>query len=804
MPSSRPIELRPSQGGKLLTSASSEACGAANWTIKRDWRRFQDQEIRSEGCDPFSPRPNTPDQPPTTDPITLIATLTRPNGAKALVVATQTTIWRYFGVDDNLYVATGYLDGTLADTYAGPAIPGRATLGPTITPTIYEEQGASMGIWIQIGTGYSTNGRRWEAESINGWLILNNGYDLPVTYRVEEMSVTPIYELRENGIASVGTIAVDHDILLCMDIVQIKEGKMDLLMAATPSWSILVPSGGFLIPGEILVTGLSPGSTYTVTTDDVGTISYLATGNVAVFPYTVFGTVSVSCDPYQAITDSGITERFQWRVLWSLPNLPRRFGAAFNCNTTQGSLIVTTSFVAKSLIPGMQVTIIGAGFQGNNLTTTILWVDGANLRISDLPSFTLTNTQMVAVDGDPTNTITGKFYDLEGDGTAILKAKSLRTSLIVYKEASIFIAQYTGDIITPWQFQQQEIKPEMALFHRDTLVSVSGAGHFEDGYTLGGASHLYAGRNQFYRFDLTNVVPMEVTALRGCADMFFAAAQSGAVFAAHNPLTEEIWFCFPSGPGPDYAIRFDYRFGTASTTSLPITAGQAIIRPEPTIVFQGDKWFLMGTSGGGLLRYGLLALRSTRPNATISKVGALVIASAPVFTNRMLGCSLAVPGVGWFAIGIFISTTQVIVLGDGNFSAKPFSVEPVIYHRNSLPYDSVLQCGLEAFGSQDTEKVTDRYTPILASQTGPTGQAPAVQVPLSITLRAAQNPSMAVDKVSTTITNPLTQNMVTATVMGAYLADRITVSGVNNPVSLVSRIYELVQVMTKGFVRRRP
>jgi hypothetical protein len=46
--------------------------------------------------------------------------------------------------------------------------------------------------------------------------------------------------------------------------------------------------------------------------------------------------------------------------------------------------------------------------------------------------------------------------------------------------------------------------------------------------------------------------------------------------------------------------------------------------------------------------------------------------------------------------------------------------------------------------------------------------------------------------------------MVTASVMGAYLADRITVSGVNNPVSLVSRIYELVQVVTKGFVRRQP
>ncbi len=83
---------------------------------------------------------------------------------------------------------------------------------------------------------------------------------------------------------------------------------------------------------------------------------------------------------------------------------------------------------------------------------------------------------MVAVDGDPTNTITGKFYDLEGDGTAILKAKSLRTSLIVYKEASIFIAQWRHHAVA---VPTAEIKPERSTA---TPVSLSGAGHFEDGH----------------------------------------------------------------------------------------------------------------------------------------------------------------------------------------------------------------------------------------------------------------------------------------------------------------------------------
>ena len=84
------------------------------------------------------------------------------------------------------------------------------------------------GYWIVIGSGYSTAGKRWETVSINGYMVFNNGVDLLCTYRVEEMSVVPIYELREQGVAAVGTISEINGILMCGDITEIHPHEVPL------------------------------------------------------------------------------------------------------------------------------------------------------------------------------------------------------------------------------------------------------------------------------------------------------------------------------------------------------------------------------------------------------------------------------------------------------------------------------------------------------------------------------------------------------------------------------------------------
>ncbi len=200
----KPISFKPANGGRLLSGLSSGNVGMANYMLKRDWRRGLGVEMRAEGHVKFAPNPDGDETeqaypPSVTGAITLIAEATLPSGQRCAVCGTQTTLWAYFGLDDptyvdgdgnGLYVEAGYFDDNPGD-------------------------------WLQIGSGFSAVGSRWEAVPVGSWLVLNNGVDLPMTYRVGESSVVPIYELREQGIASVGTIAETNGILCCMDIRQI-------------------------------------------------------------------------------------------------------------------------------------------------------------------------------------------------------------------------------------------------------------------------------------------------------------------------------------------------------------------------------------------------------------------------------------------------------------------------------------------------------------------------------------------------------------------------------------------------------
>ena len=66
--------------------------------------------------------------------------------------------------------------------------------------------------------------RRWECVEVDGHAILNNGYDLPLIYRSDWDSAKPLYGLRENRVASVGTIQSYGGRLVCADIVEIDKG----------------------------------------------------------------------------------------------------------------------------------------------------------------------------------------------------------------------------------------------------------------------------------------------------------------------------------------------------------------------------------------------------------------------------------------------------------------------------------------------------------------------------------------------------------------------------------------------------
>lgn len=154
----------------------------------------------------------------------------RPNGKNAVIAGSERRLYRYFGLDDGEYFSI--------DPNDYPA--GQTALYVSTDPADYPvgEIPAYVdndpGEWIVIGWGYKTwaeGAHRWEADSINGTSIFNNGIDLPQSYRVEDIVAIPVYELREQGVAFVGTIADSAGIQTAADIAEIHADKIEDLFA---------------------------------------------------------------------------------------------------------------------------------------------------------------------------------------------------------------------------------------------------------------------------------------------------------------------------------------------------------------------------------------------------------------------------------------------------------------------------------------------------------------------------------------------------------------------------------------------
>src|SRR5258708_5811841 len=104
----------------------------------------------------------------------------------------------------------------------------------------------------------------------------------------------------------------------------------------------------------------------------------------------------------------------------------------------------------------------------------------------------------------------------------------------------------------------------------------------------------------------------------------------------------------------------------------------------------------------------------------------------------------------------------------GDITNEAFVIVPAIWHREGFAYDSVLESGLDAFTSSESEKRCVAYTPVLASQ--------SLDSPLESVLRVGRNPDTTEDEVAVDLEDPQGQNMTPVLVQGMYLGDRITVS----------------------------
>lgn len=511
-----PVTIRPKDGGQLSTRPSGEVTSGNNYTIKENWRRDLDQEIRREGWLYFQPRTDTlgTQHLNVGSPVTMLHMVRRPNGKTAVIAAAGDKLYRFFALEDPYYFEDDYM----------------------LDDCVYID--CEQADWIVIGQGFDTTAaHRWEAVDLNGWVVLNNGVDLPVTYRVEDYEVKPIYQLRENGVASVGTITVYNSMLLCADITEIRD--IDLT------------------------------------------------------------TVLSGPDPY-GLVDDGYTIRIQYRVLLSNIGDPRAFGSNGTASISAGS----TALVFQTLLPswavsGTDVTIAGAGTDGGNLTAAILSVSGMTALL-DTPAVTTVSGALV-LETEWIGGTAGR-YDLQDDASQILRMAPLENRLVVYRNRSIFLGSYTGSAASPISFEKI-YEGDKNLYYRYTLATVAGS------------YHIFAGANSILQFDLTNRFPQEVQALELCKNLFYDSASlvnENFIFATNNPITKEVWFCYPvsetglSGTGTgSRVLAFDYAYNTASTIDVGFSAAEYVEKPLSVVASRAtENWFIMGTYDGFVLQYG--------------------------------------------------------------------------------------------------------------------------------------------------------------------------------------------------------
>lgn len=596
-----PVEIKC---GMLDTNSAPEDVGLKNYTVKRDFRRIApDRDARREGYLPFQPNgahatvpanlPSATNQPT----IIKITQIKAGNGKTLVICANADTLFSYYSLEVGDYfvgdqTANAYFDDLVEAPY-------------------FQEQ---FNDWTVIGSGFSGFSTYWEAVQVNNILVLNNGIDLPVWFNAQNQTVTPMYELRDQGIASVGTIWEYNGILMLGNVVEIDD---------------TIAAGQNVSTFQQLMNTQYAYARFNATDPSNLPFTFPLGG-----PYPVVG----NAGPALSAFINSVTSNFQYRVIWSMPGLPNRFAVAVPCATNFGSNHIVLLWPSKSFTVGQQILVLGAGVNGGNIIATILWINpgGTDFYLDMTMLATISPTLMQALDSVGSNV---GFQDLDDDGSAIIRGEKIRTSCAIYKDTSIFICNYTGATGAPFVFQRV-YAGENSIYYRNTLVSVQ---HDWQSW------HFFAGRNSFYRFDLINLTPTPI--FKEIDNLFFSNAANLAtlaaqLFASDNSITNEIYL---SNPGSaDRLLCFDYKYNTASTSSMAATCGAAVQFPTAQIVTKGTYVFLMGDAGnlGAIIQYGL------------KNDG-----SPPVF-NRCIGVT---PGAGYTstlasgisAVGARLNDTQV-------------------------------------------------------------------------------------------------------------------------------------------------
>lgn len=806
------LTVKPADGGTLVTRASSADVGAPRYTAKVNWRRDLTDEMTREGWDYFNPLPNEVDFqtfpfPGGSSPINLIHHVRRPNGESAIVVGNATTLYRFNTVLEG-YTTADYASGVLD----GP-------VGALLQPYF-----AVPTRWQIIGSGFSPNGRRWEAVDVNGSTIFSNGVDLPVEYRVEYWEAKPLYELREQGVISVGTIGEESSIFMGADVTDIQSEDLETVLglkssgtitlsqagftrnstvSATSTGTVVTANATFFASGDVgrvlvwsngkrqTITGYNSGNQITVASGDAVPLArrfwitdatqsassqaFRVTASAAFFTSGMDGivlswpdgstrrivevvnstTAIVDNDwPIQAETvkydnqksylgldslkaavlvDRPATglqyEQRQYRVLWSELESPTRFAVRIPCVFEARSGVIDVTRMNKSIKAGDSVIIEGAGEAGGSLATKVTGTGPGVITIQDK---TLSSGTGYVIRESSVGSTAG-YEDLQDDGSAILKIAKLNSRVVLYKDTNIFVGRYTGVPERPFEFERIVASHGRSLYFRNTLVVLNNTVHF------------YAGRNRFYQFDLTTRTPTPIESADYISDLFYDNANisdSEQIYAADNHLTQEVWITSPNSPSK--TIAFDHVYKTFSTIDFAFTAAAPVKDPSAPLVRETSNWFMMGTSNGVLVQYGL----SDKPNQSWENQKSI-----------------------WY-----------------RRNARPYSA-------TKSSYEAVLSSGLIHFGDAYNEKRINAYNLQFSSHqvSGPVA---------SVNFYTALNQEdQQFSLGSATISNDGSRGLIPLHSVAHYIRDEVR-ANIQKPIRIHQRTWDFGQVGSKSYHRK--
>ncbi len=510
----------------------------------------------------------------------------------------------------------------------------RATVGASLTKIKYYDTATDA--WVQIGSGFSTDGAPWQCEALAGYLIFNNAVNLPQWWAIGEAAVLPVHELREAGIASVGRIGSYNGFLFVGDVVEIIGGPMGHTAlwingygsytkssnsAKNADFSITsanhrvqfdVTTGASTIVATLPVLGVTNWGFYVfiakadagagtvvtlpelagqkillTTQDDLALLFWNGTGWISkVFP----GGVIPATDPYGIIADAlGITQHVADEQAWSELGGPINWAPLVKGYVASAGTAVVLPFkpfnwTAKKT----RVAVIGAGIGGGTLGGTSLYPDG--VMITAFAAFAVATggvSMTIEVTTDtaisyPRLTDVTRWSDVStfvgkqrlGNGRRITAMLELNGLQVIYHADGAFINRYTGNAKQPFALREK----------------FTGKAIPRDGDCIAkilNSYHLYPSVDgSFIQFDgLTD--PDIHPLCEQAKDVFFSGlAATDRVWAVNNPELNAVWFC---RPGKAFSYRYQKQTEGCSEIDATLGAAAFVRKPGGTV-----NWFVLG------------------------------------------------------------------------------------------------------------------------------------------------------------------------------------------------------------------